>query len=47
MKGVRKGISKRKLRIIKVIIFIIIMLLTGTVWQRIMIEKEANILLPQ
>jgi pimeloyl-ACP methyl ester carboxylesterase len=47
MKGVRKSISKRKLRIIKVIIFITIILLTGTVWQRIMIEKEANILLPQ
>ena len=47
MNGVGKGIRKRKFRIIKVIIFIIIMILTGTVWQRIMIEKEANILLPQ
>jgi pimeloyl-ACP methyl ester carboxylesterase len=47
MNGVGKGIRKKKFRIIKVIIFIIIMLLTGTVWQRIMIEKEANILLPQ
>lgn len=47
MNGVRKGINKRKLRIIKVVIFIILMLLTGTIWQRIMIEKEANILLPQ
>lgn len=47
MNGVEKGISKRKLRIKKVIVFIIIMLLTGTVWQRIMTEKEANILLPQ
>ena len=47
MNGVSKDIRKRKLRILKVIIFIIVMLLTGTVWQRIMIEKEANILLPQ
>ncbi|WP_243156090.1 hypothetical protein [Clostridium sp. C2-6-12] len=47
MNGVGKGISKRKLKIKKVLIFIIIILLTGGVWQRIMIEKEANILLPQ
>jgi Predicted hydrolases or acyltransferases (alpha/beta hydrolase superfamily) len=47
MNGVSKVIRKRKFRIIEVIIFIIIMLLAGTVWQRIMIEKEANILLPQ
>ena len=47
MAGIEKGMSKRKLRIKKVIVFIIIMLLTGAVCQRIMIEKEANILLPQ
>ncbi|NRT72892.1 alpha/beta fold hydrolase [Clostridium beijerinckii] len=47
MGGVEKSINKRKLRIKRVIIYIIIILLTGAVWQRIMVEKETNILLPQ
>ncbi|OPJ62338.1 alpha/beta fold hydrolase [Clostridium chromiireducens] len=46
MDGVEKSISKRKLRIKKVIIFIIMILLIGAVWQRIMVEKETNILSP-
>ncbi|BCZ46429.1 hypothetical protein psyc5s11_24960 [Clostridium gelidum] len=45
MKELKEGISKRKLRIKRVITTIIIMLLIGTIWQRIMVEKETNILL--
>jgi len=47
MKGLEEGISKRKLRIKKVIVFIIILILTGAAWQRIMVEKEINISLCQ
>ena len=45
MKELKEGISKRKLTIKRVITTIIIMLLIGAIWQRIMIEKETNILL--
>ncbi|MDR3594051.1 alpha/beta hydrolase [Clostridium sp.] len=47
MKGLEKGTSKRKLRIKQIIVYIIIMLLIGAVWQRIMVEKETNMLLPK
>ena len=47
MKELKEGISKRKLRIKRVIATIIIMLLIGAIWQKIMVEKETNILLSQ
>lgn len=47
MQGLEIGTSKRKLRIKQVIISIIILLLIGKAWQRIMVEREKNILISQ
>lgn len=47
MKEFKKGINKRKLRIKKLIASIMIMLLIGAAWQKIMVNKETNALLPQ
>lgn len=43
----RLKIDKLKLMVTRIIIFIIIMILTGSAWQGIMIKKETNEILPQ
>jgi pimeloyl-ACP methyl ester carboxylesterase len=47
MKVLEEGKNKRKSRLEKIIVFAIIMLLIGTVWQRIMVGKEMKILSPK